>query len=364
MLMSSQSSQKLLSRVFFILLPIATMSFLPSSLKYGPQLIHDQFRENFINGQRQIEVMRIKTSFPVNSIKVSPLYASLEKSSDTSKSAQEFRSMMSDFEAFTNREIEYITNPRYRAMYYGVKAGSTEPNVYRAFEILYVDFVPIRVAGKMIFRYLKDVMAKSIERRIQEEEKIAEITGLDQVDIDDGRRAFMAIKANDDEFMTLDQLVDSGIINFIVELSDKTQTFDEFIAQLKLDKKGRLSFENFMIGLQQCTTDSVSPTCQLTSVLQEVEKKMGPIEAKNKEESVEKQKQKYSERFDNMLETFALWEEKQPSNEGRMWDVLKGCFDGAKNKDVVNALRIVYLDYSALRVAGDLVFKLVSKLVR
>lgn len=292
------------------------------------------------------------------------LYATLQtdNSKKVSKLAQEFRTMMGEFESFTNREIESVLNPRYRTMYYGVKAGATEPKVYRAFEVLYEDMVPIRLAGKMIFKRLKQVLFTSVERRNQEEENIARVTGLELEEIDDGRRAFMAIKAGKDEFLTLDQLVESGIVHTIVELSD-SQTFDDFITQLEVDKKGRLTFENFMIGLQQCSADSESPNCKLSSVLQEVEKKMGPIEAKNKLESMEKRKQKHSEQFDAMLDAFKLWEDKTPVGDGRVLDVLQGCFDGAKNPAIVEALRIVYLDYSALRVAGDLVFKLVSRVI-
>jgi hypothetical protein len=41
-------------------------------------------------------------------------------------------------------------------------------------------------------------------------------------------------------------------------------------------------------------------------------------------------------------------------------DVIRGCFVGAENEAVVSALKIVYVDYSALRVAGDLIFGIVS----
>ena len=44
-------------------------------------------------------------------------------------------------------------------------------------------------------------------------------------------------------------------------------------------------------------------------------------------------------------------------------EVLRGSFAGAKNNKIVSALKIVYMDYSALRVGGDLVFKLMSKLM-
>ena len=43
--------------------------------------------------------------------------------------------------------------------------------------------------------------------------------------------------------------------------------------------------------------------------------------------------------------------------------VLAGCFAGARVEGVVTALRIVYEDFSPLRMAGDLIFNLMKKVV-
>lgn len=89
-----------------------------------------------------------------------------------------------------------------------------------------------------------------------------------------------------------------------------------------------------------------------------------------------KKRQKNSERFDEYVSTFKEWEQKffseksQPLKElksdvdSRRLDILRGCFEGARNEKVVAALKIVYMDYKALRLAGDLIFKLMSKIVK
>lgn len=64
-----------------------------------------------------------------------------------------------------------------------------------------------------------------------------------------------------------------------------------------------------------------------------------------------------------MVVAFGEWEDLVPEDDGRMVEVLRGCFAGAKNEKVLNALKIVYTDYSAIRIAGDLVFKLMRRLV-
>ena len=84
-----------------------------------------------------------------------------------------------------------------------------------------------------------------------------------------------------------------------------------------------------------------------------------------------KKRKKHSERFDHYVESFKLWESKFIGNDdgdtaeelqqlSRRIEVLRGCFFGARNEKNVAALKIVYMDYAALRLAGDLIFRLMS----
>ena len=84
-------------------------------------------------------------------------------------------------------------------------------------------------------------------------------------------------------------------------------------------------------------------------------------------------REKFSDRFDEYVSTFKLWEGRFLGNgkgdelemhPTRRVEILKGCFFGARNPQVVAALRIVYLDYRPLRLAGDLIFKLMSTVQR
>lgn len=277
--------------------------------------------------------------------------------------SKEYFSMIDDFSRYTPRDIATVENARYRALFLGIAAGSQAPEVLRAFEVLYEDMLPVRVAGRMIFRHLGGVMEKSLERRESEERSIGEKTGLSVEAIDDGRRAFLAVKDDDErEGLSIEQLVDSGIVSTAVELIGY-ESFDEFLEKMEMDKKGLLSFEEFMIGLQRCWEDSTVDECNIPYVLGEIAEKMVPIEEEKNMLTVDERKKKHNDRFDNMVETFNEWEKRIPGGEGRMLDVLRGCFVGARNLDVINAIRIVYLDYSALRVAGNLVFKLSRRMM-
>lgn len=283
--------------------------------------------------------------------------------------------MMSTFTAFTADDIMSVKSTRYRALYEGVAAGACDFQVMKAFIVLYEDYLPIRIAGRMIYRHLCDVMDSSRSDRDAEVAKVESDTGLPAELVRRGRGTFMAIASDGDtsgseEGLTVAQVIDSGIVDTIVELSG-FDDFDGLIDAWDENKNGRLEFGEFMVGLQRCSVDSggesaQTPECNVSKVLELVASKVRPLEERGNRSKLtsERKKAKYSSRYDDMVKSFGEWEGNvSMKQEGRLADVLRGCFAGARNPKVVKALKIVYTDYSALRVGGDLIFKLMSKLV-
>jgi hypothetical protein len=182
-------------------------------------------------------------------------------------------------------------------------------------------------------------------------------------DIESGRFAFLAVANYRDDgetVLNMDQLVETGVATTVVELLGY-EDFDDFLQSLNTDKKGELKFEEFMVVMQQCPSESSSPECNPATVLQEIAKRMP---ATKKMTAACERKKKFAKRYDEMVESFVEWERYGPGDEGRRLDVLRGCFVGARNQKVVEALKIVYMDYSALRMAGDTIYSLMSKLIR
>jgi hypothetical protein len=237
--------------------------------------------------------------------------------------------------------------------------------VLRAFEVLYEDLAPLRVAGRMIYKNLKDVIIKSSERRNQEEMKLQTVAGFTLEQIEDGRKAFMKLSDGASGELSLGQLVDAGVVETIVELLGFA-SFDDLMATLDQDKNGKLNFEEFMIGIQRCTDDIVGEDsfCTVGDVLGELQKRMEKFELQQNTSPLEKRKLKYNTRYDEMVQSFKEWEDIVPNGDGRMVEILRGCFSGARNQKVVDALRIVYVDYSALRLSGDLIFGLMERIVK
>jgi hypothetical protein len=74
-------------------------------------------------------------------------------------------------------------------------------------------------------------------------------------------------------------------------------------------------------------------------------------------------REKYNGTYDEMLRKFGEWKAYIPDGEGRRLDIMKGCFVGSENPKVVEALRVIYVDYKPLRFCGDMIYKIVSTIM-
>jgi len=159
--------------------------------------------------------------------------------------------------------------------------------------------------------------------------------------------------------LNLDQLVETGVATTVVEMLGY-EDFDDFLANTCRDKKCELKFDETMVALQQCPAGSSAAECNPHLVLQEIASRLNSTSTTD----ASVRKKKYTKRYDEMVESFGEWEQYMPEGNGRWLEVLRGCFVGAKSEEVVEALRTVYVDYSALRLAGDTIYGIMGKLIR
>lgn len=281
---------------------------------------------------------------------------------DMTQYEKEFRDMMREVESYTDRCVQSVADPKSRAIFAGARAGAETPEVYRAFEILFQDLVPVRIAGRMIFKKLSQVMRDSRDHHRQQVDTVATETGMTTSDVESGRFAFLSVadyKHDGDTVLNLDQLVETGVAATVVEMLGY-EDFDDFIENTCQDQRCELKFDETMVALQQCPAGSSAAECNPHLVLQEIAKRMNSTDAA----AATIRKDKYARRYDDMVESFSEWEQYMPEGEGRWLEVLRGCFVGAKNKAVVKALKIVYVEYSALRMAGDTIYGIMGKIIK
>ena len=251
-----------------------------------------------------------------------------------SKYETEFVAMVEEFCEYSDKDIAGVENYRYRALYDGVKTSRDEPEVTRAFVVLYEEIVPLRLAGRMIHKHLKSVMAKSQEKQKLVEENILKSTKLTSDEIFEGRKAFLQLDSNDDGQLSVDELVESGIIDTTVQLLG-FESFDFLVKKLYENEDDRLDFEMFMIRLQKCAEDSNVEGCNISTVLDQIIKRMEVTKDAQQGTSKDQRKLKYGQRYDEMVASFSEWKDLVPEGDGRMVEVLKGCFAGANNEKIV-----------------------------
>jgi hypothetical protein len=282
-----------------------------------------------------------------------------------SKYEIEFRELLEGI-LYTESEIEAVVNPRMRAIMEGISASYYEPAVYRAFEVLYEDYMPLRIAGRMVYRRLRDSMEESREYKHSQLKAVVQKTGISWSEADACWSTF--IRLADSQRLPIQQLK-----NFMGETTLEymnAKNVDEAIDRILPDDDSEsLSFEQLMVGLlnyrresDDSKTTKLQPT---TNLLQQVLDSDQVLWAERSDFSsrLDAKHLKYNDRYDEMLEQFGKWKAYIPDGEGRRLDILKGCFVGSENPAVVQALRIIYVDYSALRLSGDWIFKVVSTIM-
>jgi hypothetical protein len=292
---------------------------------------------------------------------------------------EEFRGMLEHFANYSEADLLSIADPRKRALFEGIAASAHSTPVYRAFEVLFEDLLPLRVAGRLIFTRLKAFMADSIAQREQDVQRAMNETGLyeDSVQMEEIRLMFVTTASllNGDSYLTIEQLGKTGIISTTATEVLGFDTPQQLLQRLDSESQdGKLTFVELMIGLYHaaeslCGMEKCNPHAVMHNLLVELNEHPPTTPANDMNDKLDANRRKFSARYDEMVHAFVEWEHLLPpppvdgTTEGRRMEVVRGCFVGAKNPKVVEALRIVYCDFAALRIAGDVIFKLVSSIL-
>ncbi len=272
-----------------------------------------------------------------------------------SKLEIEFRELLQAM-LYTSQEMSSITNPRLRAIYEGVAASYWEPAVYRAFEVLYEDYLPLRLAGRMIHGKLQRIMDESKEYQRTQLSQVMSKTGFPVEIVGKSWDAYIEHAAGRElSVKTVSCLLRRGQELHLLPSCEQVEIRTLLSKQ---DPEGSLTFEEVV---DVCLT--LSPNLTGETLYQIFNARDIGVVASSSSSCLDEKQQKYSRRYDDMLVKFGEWKNFIPSGEGRRLDILKGCFVGSENPKVVEALRVIYTDYTALRMSGDWIFQVVSTLM-
>jgi hypothetical protein len=77
---------------------------------------------------------------------------------------KEFHFMTNVVNQYTETDVRSLEDPRWHALVEGACAGAVELAVYRAFEVLFVNLVPLRIAGRLIFGKVEQIVIENSQR--------------------------------------------------------------------------------------------------------------------------------------------------------------------------------------------------------
>lgn len=296
-----------------------------------------------------------------------------------SKKLARFNSMI-DGCRLPGSTITCVDSASMRTLLRGVRAAADDTAVRTAFATLYEDFGPVRFGGDLIFRQLAKASVVASERvsalpaaedlSVSEDERLAALSRA--------RRLFELLDADGSGKLEPAELRSAPeLLELLREPGDADE--DGMLARIMAadeNADGELSFVEFARG-----------NMNRLAAADELPERAGEGAAPGRQVA---RQAKLDARFDEMVIEFAEWEalctgeiecelddpdgagaggspsggaagSAGPAGEGRLERVLNGCFQGAKIPELVDALRLVYTQYAALRIGGDLVYKLMSK---
>jgi len=177
-----------------------------------------------------------------------------------------------------------------------------------------------------------------------------------------GKTAFEAIDRDQSGTISRDEVSDEILKVFGFD------SVSEFMSTVDDDNNDEISFEEFMVALIKTTDDAKESINEILAMNNDIGCEIVEEYDSSCVSVPPDAYAKYNDRYDNMLSTVSTWEtqlggeeKKSASEMGRTERILYGCFAGAKDEEVVEALRAVYVDFTALRMAGDIIFKLLTK---
>jgi hypothetical protein len=281
--------------------------------------------------------------------------------------------MLTDFRQHSLADINLVTSPRFRGLLTGTSVAINDEQVTEAFQVLYEDLGPVRVAGDLIFSKLERELKKSKASNLNENVRAL---GRDDSCIEATRKIFDAVDADASGTVSSKELLDSDLLRSLGQCKDcscekkgNCQSVANFMDEIdKTHPEGELHFGEFLVAAHHLLYDGDASVSlfggdDAEQLADELLSERVPGEVGDKKA------EKYSKRFDAMCTEFDSWDPGDSSSKAegrnpRLALVLKGCFAGAKLPPVVDALKILYMDFLPLRMAGDLIMKLMRKLAK
>jgi len=241
-----------------------------------------------------------------------------------------------------------VESSTYRTLLRGTAAVNDDPLVRRSFQILYEDLALFRPAGNVLMGQLAKCASKAQTLRDSLEDSL-DSASLDSV-LPWLRDAFDSIDTSGDGTLDLEELRRATMIG------DEASVVAAICQECDVEPLYSITFTDFvnLVGPEQAATRARSAAA--TAVVADViAADVTVVEAVKGDGHGDG----WGGRFDRMARELGTWEgQGEAALDGRRAEMIAGCFAGARNQALLDALRLVYCEYAVLRKAGDLVFRM------
>lgn len=256
--------------------------------------------------------------------------------------------------AYTDRDAACLP-PKWRTVLLGMRAGLQLPSFLKAARMLYVNILPLRVGADFIMRRLAEVVEEGnakTKSTIADADLMLASTLFELLDVD----ASGQISEQDLLDLGFTHAVATALITAVDADGDQQIDLFEFMA----DNAGDDRPDIFDLLGRSLSSADVAEGLSAQDVQRIVARMRSAVDGSGSKVS------EYEERFDTILRFIIDLEpqlkERDISSE-TLQTILAGSFEAAKDADVVSALRMVYIENRPIRVAGDMVYGLVTQVI-
>ncbi|CAJ1403110.1 unnamed protein product [Effrenium voratum] len=267
---------------------------------------------------------------------------------------EKFENYLAQCSGYTERDLACLP-PRWRTLLKGIKAGLCIPSLVKAVKILYDDILPLRMGADLVSRQLDQKVLEATNRigqDIPDSQLVAHRELFDTLDADGsgtiGKQELEAINSAvllGPGGQKLHDSVNERLSKLVTALSDDCDEID---------------FPEFLEGAGRLLCEDTGEPLTAEQTRQIVRDLMPHMPTWKKADG------KYNQRFEEIVTFIQDWEKEGThlTGNGRLGKVLLGSFEAAKDEEVLEALRFVYNDIAPFRVAGELIFGIVSRFIR
>jgi len=313
--------------------------FTGSSLTAGPR-------------QEMFEPDAIKATPELPATRAAPAFSTLQAPSPR---AIRFRELLAAV-TLTDERLAMLDDAGLRTLLTGIQGAAEQPLVLDAFTVLYEDLAPVRLAGDLIFRSVaKRVRAADAAATKLAAELAANIETARQpseADIVLARKLFDLVDRDSSGTLSRAELLESGLLRSCRLGNCSVEDVNRFMREVDVDNSGHVNFIEFMILAPRVLfeddgSSSFAENAPQVIAALEASRDGGVADAVN------------DERFEAMLRAVLSWD-LDATDDSRFGIVVRGAQAGGGEARVVSALQHLYINYAPMRIAGNLIFKLMN----